>query len=79
MELIILLTLSIMTFLLSLIAVGFGIYNYIQFKVFTSSTQALPVIPDVNEIANSLFSDSVSREDINALKMAKNLSAEELV
>ena len=38
MELIILLTLSIMTFLLSLIAVGFSIYNYIQFKVFTSST-----------------------------------------
>ena len=79
MELIILLTLSIITFLLSLIAVGFSIYNYIQFKVFTSSTQALPVIPDVNEIANNLFSDSVSREDINALKMAKNLSAEELV
>lgn len=76
MELILVLVICGMNFILSLTALILCGTFYIKFKSFIDTTQAVPMVPDVNQIAKDLFNQV---EDIPVKLPNSRIPEEELV
>ena len=73
MELTLAIVISLMTFIISLIALGLSIYSLLVNRPVQANDQIAPVAMSLDELSENLFGQE------QALKKAKEISAEELV
>lgn len=73
MELTLAIVISLMTFIISLIALGLSIYSLLVNRPVQANDQIAPVAMSLDELSENLFGQE------QMLKKAKEISAEELV